>query len=552
MRDRIVTSKKVIFSQAIAKDLTNDLENFLSARFYSVNQSHNCAIVIGSSLAHQDQDMEQDMILDSSGALVTTDKVGTINGARVAVADGLGGGAGDQQEDEMIHKVSHASCEEFLDCDENIDATLDLISQVTASKKNINGSGKYDAHASMAAFIYKHKQEERYSGEFANIGDGLIVVLDKHYKIKNTLCARHVYRGFSTWTPSSVQTLASAANRDDVLVRQTLELAEGDIIVSMTDGIWGELAFNLMSQTKDRRDIDIDRKLFERILEGLNGIPYPSSFDIARTITNQAISQSLQRRKTLVKLIRELEEQHFQEKSLKTVNDALAYFVKIGRHKTAKTLKAILFEQALNDGITYFDNMEIPLDVVMHDLKSRTVGDCSTINVTRIPYHLDELIRCFIMYPEKCQVLSPQFEATIKSEADLEEAFKRLSLEVIQSKVESRLSQVHFEPAFKKRTLDKTQTVLTHFFRITTHLDSKKSYQKWLTNLSAYITHESSLEREDIQLLLSMLENKIKPKKGFFQTLLGENQSKLYKAFHKQIESQFLDNNERTCGLTSH
>ncbi|OEH47757.1 Phosphocholine hydrolase Lem3 [Legionella parisiensis] len=320
----------------------------------------------------------------------------------------------------------------------------------------------------------------------------------------------------------------------------------------MTDGIWGELTSSLISQTKDRRDIDIDRKSFETLLQELNGIPYPSSFDIARTITNQAISQSLKRRKTLVKLIQDLEEQSFQEKSITTVNDALAYFVEIGRHKTAKTLKAILFEQALNDGITYFDNIEIPLDVVMHDLKSRTVGDCSTINVTRIPYHLDELIRCFIMYPEQCQILTPQLAATIKSEADLEEAFKRLSLEVIQSKVESRLSKAHFEPAFKKETLDKTQTVLTHFFRITTHLDSKKSYQKWLTNLSAYLTHESSLEREDIKLLLSMLENKIKPKKGFFQTLLGENQSKLYRAFKQQIELEFLEKDEKPYGLRSH
>ncbi|HHT0591966.1 TPA: phosphocholine hydrolase Lem3 [Legionella anisa] len=546
MRDRIVTSKKIIFSQAIAKNPAKDLENFLSTRFYSVNQNHNCAIVIGSSLAHQDQDMEQDMILDSSGTLVTTDKTGTINGARVAVIDGLGGGAGDQQEDEMIHKVSQATCEAFLDCDENIDTTLDLISQVTTSRKNTHESKKYDAHASIAAFIYKYQQGERYSGEFANIGDGLIIVLDKHYKIKNTLCARHVYRGFGTWTPSSVQTLASTSNRDDVLVRRTLELVEGDIIVSMTDGIWGELESNLISQTKDHRDIDIDRKSFETLLERLNGIPYPSSFDIARTITNQAISQSLKRRKTLVKLIHEIEEQDFQEKSIKTVNDALAYLVKTGQHKTAKTLKAILFEQALNDGITYFDNMEIPLDIVMHDLKSRTVGDCSTINVTRIPYHLDELIRCFIMHPEKCHVLSPQFEVTIKSEADLEEAFKRLSLEVIQSKVESELSKVHFEPAFKKETLDKTKTVLTHFFRITTQLDSKRSYKKCLTDLSAYINHESSLEKEDIKLLLSTLENKIKPKKGFFQTLLGENENKLYKEFHKQIELQFLDS-EKTC-----
>ncbi|CAM3164231.1 hypothetical protein LEAN103870_18445 [Legionella anisa] len=49
--------------------------------------------------------------------------------------------------------------------------------------------------------------------------------------------------------------------------------------------------------------------------------------------------------------------------------------------------------------------------------------------------------------------------------------------------------------------------------------------------------------------VLSILENKIKPKKGFFQTLLGANQNKLYKEFHKQIELQFLDS-EKTCGHT--
>lgn len=541
MRDKIITSKKVIFSQSVAKDPDQDLENFLSSRFYSVNQSHNCAIIIGSSLAHQEQDMEHDMILDCSGVLVTTDKDGTINGARVAVTDGLGGGTGDLQEDEVIHKVSHASCEAFINCDENVDATLDLISQLTSSRKDVTGNRTYDAHASMAAFIYKYKQKEEYSSEFANIGDGLIIVLDKHYKIKHTLCARHVYRGFGTWTPSSIQTLASSPNKDNVLVRQTLELAAGDIIISMTDGIWGEFASHLISQTQDFRDIEVDRKSFEAFFDELSATPYPSSFDIARMITNQAMSQSLQRRKTLVKLIHEIEQQHFQEKSIKTVNEALAYFVKTGNHKTAKALKAILFEQGLNDGITYFDNMEIPLAVVMHDLKSRTVGDCSTINVTRIPYHLDELIRCYITYPEKRPALSPQFEATIKSEADLEEAFKRLSLEVIQSKTESRISKVHFEPAFKKETLDQSQTILTHFFRISTRLNSTTSYPKWLTHLSAYLTKESSLEKEDIRSLLFLLDSKIKPKKGFFQTLLGENQNKLYKEFQKQIELQLSE-----------
>ncbi len=38
-----------------------------------------------------------------------------------------------------------------------------------------------------------------------------------------------------------------------------------------------------------------------------------------------------------------------------------------------------------------------------------------------------------------------------------------------------------------------------------------------------------------------MLDSEIKPKTGVFQTLFGENQNKLYKAFHKKIELQLLD-----------
>ncbi|MBN9225732.1 MULTISPECIES: phosphocholine hydrolase Lem3 [Legionella] len=532
MRDKVITNKKIIFSHSVAKDHSKKLPIFLSERFYSVNQSHNSAILIGSSLAHQNHDIKHDQILDSSGTFVTTDEAGVIHGARIAVTDGLGGGAGDPKEDKEIYRVSHASCDAFLDSDEDIDTALISIGHLTSTRT--------DAHACMAAFTYKFKQGKRYSGEFANIGDGLIVVLDKHHKIKQTLCARHVYRGFGTWTPSSVQMYAKTSNKDNVLVRKTLELAEGDIVVSMTDGIWGELASNLISETETQRDIDIDPQSFEALFDKLGDVPYPSSFDIAQIIASHAMAQSLRRRQTLVELIFELEQQGFQEKSIKTINEALIYLDKTGMQKTANTLRAILFQQALNDGIIYFDNVEIPLDIVMRDLKSRTVGDCSTINVTRIPYHLDELIRCFIAYPERRQVLLPQLDMTMHSEADLKAAFRRLSFEVMQSEVDSKLSDVHFEPTFKKETLDKTHTLLMHYFRLSHLLNGKMDYQKLLDNLNSYLTQEKSLEKNDITLLLSMLNDKIKPKKGFFHTLLGENQNKLYKSFYKQLESHFL------------
>ncbi|HAT1797243.1 TPA: phosphocholine hydrolase Lem3 [Legionella pneumophila] len=542
MRDKIITGKKIIFSQSVAKDQSKDLSNFLSERFYSVNQSHNHAIIIGSSLSHQEKDIEHDTILDSSGVLVTTDTTGIINGARVAITDGLGGGNGDQEEDDNIHSVSHSSCEDFLNCDQNIDATLNLITQSKASEKKQTARKKLqNSEASMAAFIYQYNPEKGYVGEFANIGDGLIVILDSHFKIKHMVSACHMYRGFGTWTPPSLQALATTADKGALVVRKTVQLAEGDIIVSMTDGIWGELKTRLIAQTNDRREIGVDKEYFKTLFDELTDTPHPSSFDIARIITNRAMSRSLERRKILIKLINEIEQQHFQEKSVKTINEVLEYFIKTGNTETAQTLRAILFEDGLSDGITYFENIEIPLEMVMQDLKSRTVGDCSTINVTRIPYHLDELIRGFINYPEKHQILAPLFKATIKSEADLEEAFHRLSLEMIQPEIECPISEAHFERAFKKETLDKAQAVLTHYFRISTGLDSKKSYQERLNDLSSYLFKESSLQKNDIKLLLSMLDSEIKPKTGVFQTLFGENQSKLYKAFHKKIELHLLE-----------
>ncbi|HAT6978344.1 TPA: phosphocholine hydrolase Lem3 [Legionella pneumophila] len=542
MRDKIITGKKIIFSQSVAKDQSKDLSNFLSERFYSVNQSHNHAIIIGSSLSHQEKDIEHDTILDSSGVLVTTDTTGIINGARVAITDGLGGGNGDQEEDDNIHSVSHSSCEDFLNCDQNIDATLNLITQSKASEKKQTARKKLqNSEASMAAFIYQYNPEKGYVGEFANIGDGLIVIMDSHFKIKHMVSACHIYRGFGTWTPPSLQALATTADKGALVVRKTVQLAEGDIIVSMTDGIWGELKTRLIAQTNDRREIGVDKEYLKTLFDELTDTPYPSSFNIARIITNRAMSRSLERRKILIKLINEIEQQHFQENSVKTVNEVLEHFIKTGNTETAQTLKAILFEDGLSDGITYFENIEIPLEMVMQDLKSRTVGDCSTINVTRIPYHLDELIRGFINYPEKHQILAPLFKATIKSESDLEEAFHRLSLEMIQHEIECPISEAHFERAFKKETLDKAQAVLIHYFRISIGLDSKKSYQERLNDLSSYLFKESSLEKNDIKLLLSMLDSEIKPKTGVFQTLFGENQSKLYKAFHKKIELHLLE-----------
>ncbi|KTD06148.1 Phosphocholine hydrolase Lem3 [Legionella gratiana] len=546
MRDKVITSKNSIFAPSISKDNSIDLVTFLSKRFYSVNHSHNSAIITGSSLAYGGEDLEHDTILDSAGVSITKNKLGVINGARVAVTDGLGGGVGDQEEDNNIHKVAYSTCEAFLDSKKNIDATLNLINLPTSSSRKLIKLRPEDAHASMAAFIYNYDSNKGYSGEFVNVGDGLIIVLDKQLKMKHTICARHIYRGFGQWTPPSVQMLESAPDRNKLIIKQTLELDEGDIIVSMTDGIWGEFESNLISQTTEQRDIAIDRLTFEALFDQLKGKQNPSTFEIAELITRQAMSKSLERRKILLKLIDDIEQECFPQKEIKTIKEVLDYCANHGRVELANTLKSILFEQGMNDGVVYFIDKvdQIPLDIVMQDLTGRCVGDCSTINVTRVPHHLDELVRCFITNPENHRTLATFLKAAIKSELDLKETFERLALEMRQIEVESNFSEAIFEPVFKKETLNKAQKLLTHYFRISTHLDSERSYEKRLTYVTRYLTQEAVLEKNDIDSLLSMLHSQIKPKiafKTFFQ-----NQNKLYNKFLTEIATE-IDSAE-PCG----
>lgn len=90
----------------------------------------------------------------------------------------------------------------------------------------------------------------------------------------------------------------------------------------------GELKTCLIAQTNDRRDIGVDKEYFKTLFDELTDAPYPSSFDIARIITHRAMSRSLERRKTLIKLINEIEQQHFHEKSVKTINEVLEYLLR--------------------------------------------------------------------------------------------------------------------------------------------------------------------------------------------------------------------------------
>jgi hypothetical protein len=544
MIDKIITSKNSIFAPSVAKESSIDLPTFLSNRFYSVNHSHNSAIITGSSLAYQNFDLEHDTILDSAGISITKNKLGVINGARVAVTDGLGGGVGDQEEDNNIHKVAHSTCNVFLDSNKNIDVTLNLITPPASSSGKPIKLRPEDAHASMAAFIYNYDPNKGYSSEFANVGDGLIIVLDKQLKIKHTVCARHIYRGLGQWTPPSVQMLAAVPNRDQLIIKQTLALDEGDIIVAMTDGIWGEFESNLLSQTAEQRDIEINRHTFEALFDTLRDKQNPSTFEIAQLITKQAMSKSLERRQILSKLIEDIKQECFSQKEIKTIDEVLKYCANQEKAELANTLKSILFEQGMNDGIIYFIDQvtQIPLDIVMQDLNHRCVGDCSTINVTRVFYYLDEIIRTFITYPENNQALAATLKLTIKTEADLEEAFGRLALEMRQTEVESKFSEVVFEPAFERKTLNKAQKILTYYFHISKLLDSERSYENKLTYVARFLTQETDLEKNDTRILLSMLNNQIKPKVAF--RTLFQNQNKLYNRFLDEITAA-IDGNEQ-------
>lgn len=515
MKDKIIVAADIVVeSPSMQQSSQEDPSTFMSSRFYALSKTHNTAIISGSSLAKQHQHIAQELVLDAAATAYITNEQAIVIGIKQATADGLGGSADDSLENQSIAKIADYACQTFINNDApTTDLLHNIASQSMAQALFEYPNKKYESTCAMASANFIYKDNGSYEGELANIGDTLLVVLSPDLKVKKMLPARQIYRGYNRWSPESIQSLTTDPGARDHLICEPYSANEGDLILSMTDGIWSELAQSSAKVGDGVRDTMLDIHSFESLLQeaGL-GQNFPV-LDAALTLLSKATNQTLAQRNTLFQLVTELQLIVFPT-NIKTVDEVLLFLKNNNKIEIANALEKLLFEGSGGDGVVYFKGISIPFSFVMKDLCERTYGDCSTISITRLPWHLDELIRVFILNPTPPASLLRELKNNLSSVNVIEQSILRLKQEQVPTQPRVLLSNLESEKLFHDEELDRVKVLLIHLFQLQQLISSSKNYQARLALVEHYLDNEvpESMRRE----LYSLAKKELSPKTGIF------------------------------------
>ncbi|CDZ78218.1 Phosphocholine hydrolase Lem3 [Legionella massiliensis] len=529
MDTEIIAAKIEVTSPSMQQSSEDTSDEFKARRFYALSTSHNSAVLIGSSLAHQQQSYASEHVLDAAATTYIKDANGVVIGVKQATADGLGGSPDDPNENASIAKIAEFACEKFVRSTKPAhDTYLEIAQESEAQALNFVATQKYESHCAMAAASFIYSGEGKYQGELANMGDTMVLVLDKDFNLKKALPARQVYRGFGQWAPPSVQMLTKPRYQSNFTSTQ-LDVDEGDYIISMTDGIWGELPLLPISKSGDEvKELSIDPdQLITNSKKG--SATYFPVHQCTSEILTQALDNSLKKRKELLDLVNELRALGLGHDS-KTVDQVLADLADTKKTALANNLYQLLFEGNGGDGTTYFKGVEIPFAFVMKDLQERTAGDCSTINMVRIPFHLDELLRAFINSPANRRNLLNEIALYLGSPAALRESISRLKQEEVLSEPKLLLEDFSTRPAFSAAMLDDLQSLVEQFNNLSVIL----RIAKYADKIVALTTYLQGVEQPIRDYLVNLIRPELSLQTNIFTYFFGEDR-KLRNNFSHQF-----------------
>lgn len=500
LKDELISSTIKIVSPSIASTFNESREAFMAKRFQIMSVSHNSAVVIGSTLAQQQTCIENEQVLDAAAMTFIKDEADINVGIRQATADGLGGSLDDEKENDHLAKITSSACKTFVDSDE----PSSLIYKKIA--KTSKFFSEYDSHCAMVTAQFNYKGKGNYQGELANMGDTILLVLSQELEVKKQIAAQQIYRGFNNWSPPSVQ-MMSEERYQEFLLDEFYEAKEGDIILAMTDGVWSELPLHPMqTEASELRKFTIDEMALAKIfkISQLNG--YFSVHEMALSLLSYAAECSLKKRRQLVYLVNELIS--LQVSNRATVDEVLQLLINQNKQKVATDLETILFNDERGDGIVYFKNVEIPFRFVLDDLQKRTVGDCSTINVTRLPYQLDECIRILVKKPERVAAIMPKLLLEISAVDAIKQAIGRLRQEIVLSNPQLPLGEMTFDKNFDNQILTEIETLLIAIYKIEKIMNLSISYQARLMQVSEIL---NLLPKPLQQAVFKLVEYDLRP-----------------------------------------
>ncbi|KTD23504.1 protein phosphatase 2C domain-containing protein [Legionella maceachernii] len=418
---------------------------FLQERFNFFGNTQSL-IVSGSTYSNATSENTYG-VLDASVTDYLYDEHGVRIGLTMATADGLDHSA-DKQENLSTALVSSSACESFVNKSKQLttfdtDTVQQLMLEAGEESKKSKLSPTYNSKSSLAATVIYRQPNGAMKAIIGNVGDGMIVVIDgKTGDIKQVVAARdyqrHQMGGFSQYIPNSVQDLTE----DNVAVAaEFIELdtiKEDDIIIQMTDGIWGEFEC-----TKEQHEVDgqtyrahqlTSKALFyfDKLIRELETIVQLGE----NLLTGLSLLACTKRNKfqELIQALQPFSETLLKKSFLSRV-DYEAYTISVWLEEIrqsgdsgpgiADDLQRYLQES--QEDIHYNINT-CPAKLLAQDLQRKGLGDCATIAIMQVPNHKKELVRALISNPQHRSALLARIEKEV-SEKELDDIITSLSQE---------------------------------------------------------------------------------------------------------------------------
>lgn len=453
----------------VAED-TTDTHKFFNDRFSLFADNAMSCLISGSSISHKDI-VYTEPNLDAGAVFFLEDNSGVITTIHQATADGLGDDRENLHQNEATRRAALAICHLFC-----TNISSQSLSDVIADAKSY-GYYKYcEGHAAFAGTKITLTPED-ISCSFTNIGDTVIMVLDGiDFSIKQIVSPRVIFRGSNAFSPQSVQDYnRSLAEDKPVKSAQLITLDtinSGDLIIQMSDGAWEALPLASTENTTIDDEIWMeyifDDENFQDILQAelkKNDLPsHPKSFQIAQSLINHVITQTIEQRQNYLQVMLQI------EPYLENINleqPVGEWLEELEDSETAKQLHYFLFESE-HDGVCFAKDAEMVY--ILKWLNKMHFGDCTTINVLQVPDYGVELVRSLIEHPKNTKIILMRINEYFENLSEIESVLKQLQDECYLKREDeqqgTKLNKIKFKPTYSIQQIDSAQRMIEQYFSI--------------------------------------------------------------------------------------
>ncbi len=444
---------------------------FRSERFTDFADTAGSAVISGSTFANSRVD-ETQFTLDASETRYLYDSDNVRIGISMATADGLGHEF-DDIENARIAAAASQACSEFNELSESsittgqneyfarLQAIASHTQRATFIYMNTERAIGKNKESSLATTTVKCDEKGNLKCQLGNTGDGMIVVLDSkatrikhqlHPKVHEHLQSTVVHSPGSkvernALGPKSIQSVTGST-----FDFTTVDLAEDDIIIHMTDGVWSELSHapkTQLSTTVDHAEFkrkayektyELDEKAFIHLFAGLEKEGPITAHAVANRVVSATATAALKQQKDFT-ILAQLEKQialfNEKQKAFRKAADSNSYTLDVWERecKDAKIPLPDIASQLAksdHDGISYPLGMKTPVAIFINDLDRKCFGDCATIAVMQAPNQRVELARALMENPHKGTQLIPRLTAAFLADEkgiNPDEIVKRLQEE---------------------------------------------------------------------------------------------------------------------------